>query len=143
MKRRRMRMTVAALALGGLLAGAAALAQTGGGFDLSWSTIDSGGGASTSSTFSLAGTAGQPDASQTLTSSSFSLNGGFWPGAAEADPCAADLNGDGLVDGADLGLMLQAWDPAGPTSDPADLNGDGAVDGADLGLLLQGWGACP
>ncbi len=26
---------------------------------------------------------------------------------------------------------------------PADLNGDGFVDGADLGILLASWGACP
>lgn len=45
----------------------------------------------------------------------------------------ADLNGDCVVDGADLGLLLGAWDETGG---PADLNGDGIVDGADLGLLL-------
>lgn len=47
-----------------------------------------------------------------------------------------DINGDGVVDGADLGLLLGAWD----TGDPdADLNDDGVVDGADLGLLLGAW----
>lgn len=48
----------------------------------------------------------------------------------------ADLNLDGLVDGADLGLLLAAW---GPGSGPADLDGSGTVDGADLGLLLSAW----
>jgi hypothetical protein len=47
-----------------------------------------------------------------------------------------DLDGDGDVDGADLGLLLAAWDTADPV---ADLNGDGNVDGADLGLLLAAW----
>lgn len=47
-----------------------------------------------------------------------------------------DLNGDGVVDGADLGLLLGAWDTA---DDAADLNDDGVVDGADLGLLLGAW----
>jgi len=47
-----------------------------------------------------------------------------------------DLNGDGTVDGADLGILLSAWN----TSGPGDLNGDGTVDGADLGLLLSAWG---
>jgi len=47
----------------------------------------------------------------------------------------ADLNGDGIVDGADLGLLLSAWGESGF----ADLNGDGVVDGADLGLLLAAW----
>jgi hypothetical protein len=47
---------------------------------------------------------------------------------------APDLNGDGMVNGADLGALLAAWDtPA------ADLTGDGTTDGADLGLLLAAW----
>ncbi len=46
-----------------------------------------------------------------------------------------DLDGDGIVDGADLGLLLSAWNTTGP----GDLNGDGIVDGADLGLLLSAW----
>ena len=46
-----------------------------------------------------------------------------------------DLNGDGQVNGADLGLMLAAWG----TSGPGDLNSDGVVNGADLGLLLAAW----
>jgi hypothetical protein len=45
-----------------------------------------------------------------------------------------DLNGDGVVDGGDLGLLLAAWGTAG-----GDLNGDGTTDGADLGLLLANW----
>ncbi|MFG0274585.1 MAG: hypothetical protein ACF8QF_05980 [Phycisphaerales bacterium] len=48
-----------------------------------------------------------------------------------------DLNGDDVVDGADLGLLLGAW---GTAAVGADLNGDGVVDGADLGLLLGAWG---
>jgi len=56
-----------------------------------------------------------------------------------ANPCPADLSGDGVVDGADLGNLLGAW----ATADAgADLNDDGTVDGADLGLLLGSWGAC-
>ncbi|HMN96699.1 MAG TPA: GC-type dockerin domain-anchored protein [Phycisphaerales bacterium] len=55
-------------------------------------------------------------------------------------PLLGDLNGDGVVDGADLGLLVGAWG----TSDPgADLDGDGTVDGADLGILLGAWGAGP
>lgn len=53
-------------------------------------------------------------------------------------PCPADLNGDGMADGADLGLLLGNWGGTGAS----DLNGDGTVDGADLGLLLGDWGAC-
>jgi hypothetical protein len=47
-----------------------------------------------------------------------------------------DLNGDGAVDGADLGLLLGEWGLAGSA---ADFNGDGTVDGADLGVLLGAW----
>lgn len=48
-----------------------------------------------------------------------------------------DLNGDGIVDGADMGLLLSAWGTCRGCS--ADLNGDGMVDGADMGLLLAYW----
>ncbi|MCA9284926.1 MAG: hypothetical protein KDA22_06925 [Phycisphaerales bacterium] len=51
-----------------------------------------------------------------------------------------DLNGDGVVNGADLGLLLGDWGACPPDACPADLNGDGTVDGADLGLLLGEWG---
>ncbi len=47
-----------------------------------------------------------------------------------------DLNGDGVIDGADLGILLSGWGSSGP----GDLNGDGVVDGADLGILLGNWG---
>lgn len=53
--------------------------------------------------------------------------------------CPADLNGDGIVDGGDLGLLIGDWGAAGG---PADLNGDGIVDGADLGLMIGAWGPC-
>lgn len=54
--------------------------------------------------------------------------------------CDADMNGDELVDGADLASLLAAW---GTASTLADLTDDGVVDGADLAVLLSAWGACP
>jgi choice-of-anchor B domain-containing protein len=48
----------------------------------------------------------------------------------------ADLNGDGAVDGADLGILLGNWGNPGA----ADLDGNGTVDGADLGALVADWG---
>ncbi len=51
----------------------------------------------------------------------------------------ADLNGDSTIDGADLGILLNAWGACGKGDCPADLDGDGAVGGADLGILLNGW----
>lgn len=47
----------------------------------------------------------------------------------------ADLNGDGKVDGADLGLLLIDFGSNGP----GDLNADGLIDGGDLGLMLTEW----
>ncbi len=54
--------------------------------------------------------------------------------------CPSDLDGDGTVGGADLGILLSAWGTADPA---ADLNGDGTVGGGDLGLMLGAWGPCP
>src|SRR5207248_3148935 len=55
----------------------AAVAQSGGGFDLSWSTIDGGGAASSRGNLTLNGTIGQPVAG-TLSGGSFTVAGGFW-----------------------------------------------------------------
>ena len=55
------------------------LAQSGGGYDLSWSTTDGGGGSSFGGAFSLEGTAGQLDAG-VISGGAFSLAGGFWGG---------------------------------------------------------------
>jgi choice-of-anchor B domain-containing protein len=52
-----------------------------------------------------------------------------------------DLNGDGVVDGADLLILLAAWGPCkDPEGCPADFDGNGIVDGADLLFLLSNWG---
>jgi len=59
-----------------------ARAQSGGGYDLSWSTIDGGGYTwSEGGGYSLGGTAGQPDAG-VLSGGGYTLAGGFWGGAA-------------------------------------------------------------
>ena len=57
-----------------------------------------------------------------------------------APACPADLDGNGLVGGSDLGRLLGAWGPC--TDCPADINGDGLVSGTDLGAMLGAWGAC-
>ncbi len=57
-----------------------------------------------------------------------------------AAPCdlAPDINGDGVVDTADLGLLIGAFGTSDPVS---DINGDGVVDTADLGQLIAAFGA--
>ena len=58
--------------------------------------------------------------------------------------CIGDINLDGAVNGADLGLLQGSWGPstAAAYSRESDLTNDGQVDGADLALLLGNWGAC-
>jgi hypothetical protein len=60
------------------------------------------------------------------------------PNPCPAPRCPEDLNDDGQVDGADLGILLSQWGVGGS----ADLDGSGVVDGADLGTLLAAWGPC-
>ena len=50
----------------------------------------------------------------------------------------ADLDGDGVVAGADLGVLIGSWGDG-----IADLDGDGVVGGSDLGVLLGKWGTTP
>ena len=70
------------LALLGLLFGTiGARAQSGGKYDLSWSTVDGGGGMSAGGQFSVSGTVGQPDAGA-LVGGQFKIAGGFWSGVS-------------------------------------------------------------
>ena len=55
------------------------------------------------------------------------------------DDCRADVNCDGIVDSADLGLILSGW---GSDITQYDIDGDGSVQGGDLGYLLGTWGVC-
>jgi len=53
------------------------------------------------------------------------------------DPaCPEDVNRDGIIDAADLALVLGSW---GGCVCAADINGDTVVDGADLARLLALW----
>lgn len=53
--------------------------------------------------------------------------------------CPADLDGDGVVNGLDLAILLATW--GGPNV-IADFNDDGVVDGQDLTVMLAAWGSC-
>ncbi|MFO0829562.1 MAG: hypothetical protein U0572_15595 [Phycisphaerales bacterium] len=75
-------------------------------------------------------------------------NGCALPGAPTVDrgaresagrgamPVYGDLDGDGVRNGVDLGILLAAWGPCPNACCPADLDGDGLVTSLDLGLLL-------
>jgi hypothetical protein len=52
-------------------------------------------------------------------------------------PQSGDLNGDGVVDAADLALFFQYWGLPGI----GDIDGDGTANGFDLTILLSNWSA--
>lgn len=56
-----------------------------------------------------------------------------------AQPCAADVTGDGTVGADDILLVLDQW---GAVDSPADADGDGIVDVNDLLLVVSNWGPC-
>jgi len=62
--------------------------------------------------------------------------------------CAGDVNGDGIVDSADLLMLLAGWGSCPEVGEcPGDITGnagtpDGVVDSADLLYLLSVWGPC-
>ena len=61
--------------------------------------------------------------------------------AEEIPRCVyADLDGNGVVSGFDLSILLGSWGPC--TGCIADINQDGIVDSADIGLLFVAWGPC-
>jgi hypothetical protein len=54
------------------------------------------------------------------------------------NPCAADFNQDGGVDGADVGAFFAAWEQGDAV---ADVNSDGGVDGSDVEAFFAQWEA--
>ncbi|MCE2882732.1 MAG: M12 family metallo-peptidase, partial [Planctomycetaceae bacterium] len=70
--------------------------------------------------------------------SSTDANGNLVPDECELSP--ADLNGDGIVNGADLSALLGSWGACAGTC-AADINDDGSVGAADLAILLNLWGS--
>ena len=103
--------------------------QSGGNFDLSWSTIDGGGGTSSNGDFVLSGTIGQPDADWS-NGEEYELLGGFWPGGPL---CFVAFD--------DFARFADYWLTADLT---ADLNDDEDLDFADLQWLADYWlFSCP
>ena len=131
---------LSAVTLAALATGAVALAPLGSGdFDLSWRTMDGGGGSSIGGAFALAGTVGQPDAGppSSMTGGDFALTGGFW----SRRPCPEDLSGNGVVDFEDILEVLPHWGEDGSMG--GDINGDGIVNFEDILAVLTAWGPCP
>jgi hypothetical protein len=78
--------------------------------------------------------AGTAQAIAVAPASATDQNGNLVPDECEAGGPSADLDGDGVVNAADLAILLGAWGTAG-----ADLDGDGTTDAADLAILLGAW----
>ena len=122
-------------------------AQSGGGFNLTWSTLDGGGGMNgTGGPFTLSGTIGQPDAASnpTLTGGTFELTGGFWP-VTQACFCLGDMNHDGKKDGLDVqqfvACILAGGDCA--CADVDQVNGVTVADVAPFVADLLAGATCP
>lgn len=115
-------------------------------FDIPWYTIDSGGAILTSGgEFEISGTIGQPDAGEPMTGGEFTINGGFWPGAAASSAgVCGDFDLDGDVDLGDFAVFSQcfagAFNPPAVTCPPgvdADCDDDGDVDLGDFAVFSQ------
>ena len=73
------------LSAAGVAVGGSILAQTGGGYDLTWSTVDGGGATfSAGDGYRLDGTIGQSDAGGPQTADGYTLQGGLWDVTAQA-----------------------------------------------------------
>jgi hypothetical protein len=93
----------------------AAAAQSAGLLDLSWSTIDCGGGVSVGGGFTLTGTLGQPDAGS-LAAGGLELAGGFLGGRPQP-ACYADCDGSGTLDIFDFLCFQDAFVAQDPYAD--------------------------
>jgi hypothetical protein len=113
-----------------LLAACPLSAQTGGPYELYSATVDSGGATSSAGSYTLSGTAGQPDAGQ-MTGGNYELSGGFWPAGVAC-----------LVEFEDYSRFAEQWLATGSGLD-ADLDGDQVVDAKDLRQFADEWlGQC-
>ncbi|MBX3390585.1 MAG: DUF4082 domain-containing protein [Phycisphaeraceae bacterium] len=120
-------------------------------FDLSWHTIDCGGGFSMNGLITLNGTTGQADAGPMTGGDDFMLMGGYWGAAGGPLSCPADFNHDGFVDDEDFVLFAGWYDillcsePEMPLGCPGDLNGDTLVDDYDFVIFVDAYNQlfCP
>ena len=95
-------------------------------YDMSWHTIDGGGGASGGGQYALTGTIGQPDAAYSA-GGKYELLGGFWPGGPLC-----------IVEFEDYARFAEHWLDSG-SGLPGDLDGDLDVDFADLRRFVDEW----
>ena len=97
-----------------------------GDYNLSWSTIDGGGGTSTGGQYLVRGTIGQHDAAYSQ-GQQYELLGGFWPG----EPMC-------FINFEHFARFAEYWLVTGPDL-PADLYEDNIVDLLDLKEFVDQW----
>ena len=119
------------------------LAQSGGSYDLSWSTVDGGGSISSGGSYTLSGTIGQPDARnhpQAMSGGTYRLTGGFWV-IPECPVVPGDYDGDCDVDQADCQVFeVCASSPGIPEEvdcSVADFDSDSDVDQSDFAAFQR------
>jgi hypothetical protein len=56
-----------------------------------------------------------------------------------AQDIPGDIDGNGVVNSADMALLLSNWGVVSFTDPRCDINSDGMVDSADLTILLANW----
>ncbi len=119
---------IARLAISTILLVALAESSANGQYELSWYTIDGGGGRSSGGDFTLTGTIGQPDAAYSA-GGSYELLGGFWPGGPLC-----------FVDFEHFARFADYWLVTG-TGLPADLYEDinNIVNKLDLKVFVDYW----
>jgi hypothetical protein len=118
------------------------------GYDLTWWTVDGGGGSMSGSGYALTGTAGQPDAGPALSGGRYTLFSGFWAGGGEAPPaCPVPLTGVS-VSGPSSGptgqtLVFSATVQPSSATPPISYtwSTDGLLDGQDTPSATYRWGS--
>jgi len=109
-----------------------AVSAAGGQYELSWYTIDGGGGRSNGGDFTLTGTIGQPDAAWSR-GGDYELLGGFWPGGPFC-----------IVEFDDFARFAGHWldelcNEENNWCDGADLNQLDGVNLIDVKLFVEQW----
>ena len=111
-------------------------------YEITWSQI-SGGGAAVRPVgdYTITGTIGQFAPGPTGESMGYAVSGGFWPGAEDAAPCPADMNGDGELNFFDVSQFLTGYLAHDSMS---DFNGDGLFNFFDVSEFLVAYQTgCP
>lgn len=105
-----------------------------GDYEISWHTIDGGGGRSSGGDYALVGTIGQPDTGE-MSGGGYTLSGGFWPNTLFAQ-CFVDFE--------DFAEFAMYWldgpcDAGNNWCGGADLDWSGDVTITDLNEVVYFW----